>query len=123
MGSPASKSGRGARKPRLLEQVRRAMRVRHLSLRTEKAYVQWIRRFILFQGKRHPAGMGSEEIVAFLTHLAVQRKVSASTQNQALSALLFLYRKVLRRDVRQLEGIVRAKRPRRGETTPRYATL
>lgn len=89
------------------------MRVRHLSLRTEKAYIQWIRRFILFHGKRHPNEMGAEEIVAFLTHLAVHRKVSSSTQNQALSAILFLYRKVLRRDVQQLEGIVRAKRSRR----------
>jgi hypothetical protein len=78
--------------------VRQAIRTRHFSGRTEEAYVGWIRRYILFHGKRHPAEMGPAEITAFLTHLAVERRVSASTQNQALAALLFLYRHVLGRD-------------------------
>jgi integron integrase len=104
---------RPAAKPRLLDQVRDAIRARHMSPRTEEAYVHWIRRFILFHGKRHPKEMGPPEITAFLTALAVQRHVSASTQNQALAALLFLYRKVLGSDPGWLEGIVRAKRPQR----------
>jgi hypothetical protein len=81
--------------PRLLDRVREAIRVRHYSLRTEQAYIQWIRRFIFFHDKRHPETMGEPEISRFLTHLAVNRKVAPSTQNQALSALLFLYQKVL----------------------------
>ena len=81
--------------PRLLDRVRAALRTRHCSPRTEKAYVGWIRRYILFHGKRHPAGMGAAEITQFLSALAIQRNVAASTQNQALSALLFLYRDVL----------------------------
>ena len=81
--------------PRLLDQVREAARVRHLSYRTEQAYVAWIRRFIVFHGRRHPAGMGGPEVEAFLTHLASDRNVAAATQNQALSALLFLYQQVL----------------------------
>jgi Phage integrase, N-terminal SAM-like domain len=88
-----------AREPKLLDRVRAAARVPHLSLRTEKTYVQWIRRYILFHGKRHPAEMGEVEINAFLTHLAVEGRVSASTQTQALCAILFLYRAVLGRDV------------------------
>ena len=84
-----------AQKPRLLDQVRDRLRVKHYALRTEQAYVDWIKRFILFHGKRHPADMGAPEIEAFLTHLAVDRTVSASTQNQALAALLFLYKEVL----------------------------
>src|SRR3569832_2386740 len=82
-------------KPKLLEQVREKIRVKHYSIRTEKAYVDWIKRFILFHGKKHPAQMGMEEVNRFLTHLAAQRDVSASTQNQALSAILFLYKEVL----------------------------
>ena len=82
-------------KPRLLDQVRQACRVRHYSIRTEQAYVDWIRRFILFHAKRHPLEMGAAEINQFLTHLAVAGHVSASTQNQAFSALLFLYPKAL----------------------------
>ena len=78
-----------------LEEVRHAIRVRHYSLRTEDAYLGWIKRFILFHGKRHPAQMGETEVSAFLTHLATVRNVAASTQNQALSALLFLYKQVL----------------------------
>ena len=97
--------------PRLLDQVRHAMRARHYSPRTERSYISWIRQYILFHGKRHPNEMDKPEITAFLSHLASRRKVSASTQAQALSALLFLYRAVLGRDVAWLEGIVRAKRP------------
>jgi hypothetical protein len=82
-------------KPKLLDQVRAVARARHLSHRTEDAYVGFIRRYILFHGKRHPLEMGAEEITAFLTHLAVTERVSASTQNQALFAVLFLYRDVL----------------------------
>jgi integron integrase len=99
------------RPPRLLDRVREAVRSRHYSRRTEKAYVHWIRRFILFHGKRHPAEMGATEVTAFLTSPAVQAKVAASTQNQALSALLFLYREVLGVELTWLEDVVRAKRP------------
>jgi len=99
------------RKPRLLDQVREEIRKRHYSRRTEKTYVGWIRRFILFHGKRHPAEMGEAEVSRYLSHLAVSGKVSASTQNQALSALFFLYRQVIGREVEWVEGVVRAKRP------------
>jgi Phage integrase, N-terminal SAM-like domain len=85
----------GARPPRLLDRVREALRARHSSRRTEKSYVAWIRRYIVFHGKRHPAEMGAVEVTQFLKSLAVQGNVAASTQNQALSALLFLYRQVL----------------------------
>lgn len=100
-------------RPKLLDRVKRALRSRHYSERTVDAYVHWIRRYILFHEKRHPQDMAEPEINAFLTHLAVQAKVSASTQNQALSALLFLYRHVLRREVGELGDIIRARRPRR----------
>jgi integrase len=99
------------RKPRLLDQVRQEIRKRHFSRRTEKSYIGWIRRFILFHDKRHPSEMGEAEISRFLNHLAVAAKVSASTQNQALSALFFLYRQVLSREIEWVEGVVRAKRP------------
>ncbi len=99
--------------PRLLTRVREAIRTRHLSPRTEEAYVFWIRRYVLFHGKRHPAELGGAEVTRFLSHLAVAARVSASTQNQALSALLFLYRRVLHIDLPWLEGLVRAKRPAR----------
>ena len=99
--------------PRLLDRVRDALRVRHYSLRTEQAYTHWIKRFILFHDKRHPESMGEPEITAFLTYLAVQRNVAASTQNQALSAILFLYKQVLKQDLDWLDSIVRAKRPSR----------
>src|SRR2546426_3521641 len=82
-------------KARLLDQVREVIRLKHYSVRTEEAYVQWIKRFIFFHGKRHPREMGATEIEAFLTDLAVRRKVAASTQNQALNALVFLYKEVL----------------------------
>jgi integron integrase len=100
-------------KPKLLDRVRRAIRMRHYSYRTEETYVAWIRRFILFHGKRHPAELGKVEIEAFLSSLATQGQVSASTQNQALSALLFLYREVLEQEFPWLTEVVRAKRPRR----------
>jgi integron integrase len=101
-------------KPRLLDRVRAALRARHYSRRTEEAYVAWIKRYIFFfHAKRHPAEMGAEEVTRFLSSLAVDGQVAASTQNQALSALLFLYRDVLEVDLPWLDGIVRAKRPQR----------
>lgn len=99
--------------PRLLDRVRAAVRARHFSRRTEKAYVSWTRRFILFHDKRHPAEMGGPEVSKFLSALAVEGDVAASTQNQALSALLFLYREVLGQTLPWLDDVVRAKRPAR----------
>jgi integron integrase len=101
------------RKPRLLDRVRDAIRVRGYSLRTEEAYVGWIRRYIFFHEKRHPAEMGREELEMFLTHLATVGNVSAATQNQALAALLFLYQKVLGQQVPWLDKVIRAKRGKR----------
>ncbi|MGN6280735.1 integron integrase [Frateuria sp.] len=105
-----------ARAPRLLDEVRRVLRVKHYSLRTEHAYVGWIRRFILANGKLHPRDMGAAEVEAFLSALAVQGGVSPNTQSQALSALLFLYREVLAVELPWLDGVVRAKRPQRVPT-------
>ncbi len=99
--------------PRLLDQVRDEIRLRHYSMRTEDAYLGWIKRFILFHRKRHPRDMGAEEVTQFLTHLAVEGNVSASTQNQALNAILFLYRAILKIDLPWLDGIHRAKKPLR----------
>jgi len=99
--------------PKLIDQVRSVIRVKHYSLRTEEAYWHWIKRFILFHKKRHPNEMGEPEVSAFLSHLAVEKKVAASTQNQALSALLFLYKEVLKAPLDWIEGIQRAKRPSR----------
>jgi len=110
VGEPAPE---GASRPRLLDRVRGALRARHYSRRTEDAYVAWIRRYIVFHGKRHPIEMGAAEVTRFLSSLAVEGKVAASTQNQALSALLFLYRDVLELDLPWLDGVVRAKRPER----------
>ncbi|MFH1007292.1 MAG: integron integrase [Candidatus Latescibacterota bacterium] len=101
------------RKPRLLDCLREALRSRHYSRRTEQTYCQWVKRFIHFHNVRHPAEMSEPEINAFLTHLAVKENVSASTQNQALSALLFLYRYVLGRDIGDLGDIIRARKPKR----------
>jgi integron integrase len=98
-------------KPKLLDRVRHAVRARHYSRRTEKAYVHWIKRYIFFHGKRHPAEMGAAEVTAFLTALAVRERVAASTQNQALNALLFLYREILGVELPWLDDLVRAKRP------------
>lgn len=99
--------------PKLLDLVRHTVRTRHLSRRTEEAYIHFIKQFILFHRKRHPAQMGADEIQAYLTHLAVQKHVAASTQNQAFSALLFLYRDVLQQELPRIEGVIRAQRPAR----------
>ncbi len=99
--------------PRLLDRLKEQLRARHYSLRTEDAYVDWTRRFILFHGKRHPQELGAPEVQAFLSHLAVARRVSPSTQNQAKAALLFLYREVLAVDLPWLSEIVQAKRQAR----------
>jgi len=107
-GTPAGPTSHP--KPRLLDQVRAALRARHYSRRTEEAYVGWVRRYILFHRKRHPAQMAESEVTEFLTALAVRAKVSATTQNQALAALLFLYREVLQMKVAWLDNVVRARR-------------
>ena len=106
-------AGSGSPKPKLLDQVRQAIRTRHYSYMTEKAYVGWIKRFIFFHNKRHPAEMGEAEIARFLSSLASDFHVSASTQNQAFNALLFLYKEVLGKQIGLIEGVVRAKRPQR----------
>jgi integron integrase len=102
--------------PKLLDQVRATIRTLHYSIRTEQAYVDWARRYILFHQKRHPRDMGKDEIEAFLTHLAVEGRVSASTQSQAKAALLFLYQKVLKAEVDWLKDVVAAKQPQRMPT-------
>lgn len=99
--------------PRLMDQVRRAIRTRHFSLSTEKAYVRWIKDYLHYHGLRHPSEMGKPELEQFLSYLAVDRNVAASTQNQALSALLFLYREVLELDFGLLEDVTRARKPAR----------
>ncbi len=99
--------------PKLLEQVVARLRVKHYSLRTEQIYVDWIKRFVWFHGKRHPRDMGAAEIEAFLTNLAVERSVSASTQNQAKSALLFLYKEVLQIELPWLDNVTQAKVPKK----------
>lgn len=109
--SIASPAGPVPREPRLLDRMRLALRSKHYSRRTEKAYVAWTRRYILFHAKRHPTEMGAPEVEAFLSSLATDGQVSASTQNQALAALLFLYREVLGVDLPWLAQVVRAKRP------------
>ena len=110
---PDTRSAPPAARPRLLPTLRSALRVRHYSGRTEEAYVGWVRRYVDFVGMRHPADVGVSEVSRFLTHLAERGKVSGSTQNQALSALLFLYRDVLGTDIGWLADVVRAKRPHR----------
>ena len=99
--------------PKLLDRMRDHLRTRHYSIRTEAAYVDWARRFILFHGKRHPQDMGGAEVEAFLTHLAVDRQVSASTQNQAKAAILYLYKQVLQIELAWLDDVVQAKTPKR----------
>jgi len=118
------------RQPRLLEQVQQAIRRLHYSRRTEETYVHWIRHFIYWTGKRHPATLGEPEVTAFLSHLATERNVAAATQNQALAALLFLYKQVLSRELGWFDDLVRAKRPvrlpvvlTRGEVTALLAQL
>jgi hypothetical protein len=96
----------------LLERVRERIRVKHYSIRTEHAYVDWVRRYILFHGRRHPSEMDAREVEGFLTHLAVKGRVAASTQNRAKSALLFLHREVFGCALPWLEGVTSAKRPR-----------
>ncbi|MBN2256083.1 MAG: integron integrase [Deltaproteobacteria bacterium] len=103
----------GRSKPKLLDQLREAIRSRHYSRRTETSYCNWVKRYIYFHDVRHPAEMAEPEVNAFLTHLAVKEKVSASTQNQALSALLFLYRHVIGREIGDLGEVIRARRPLR----------
>ncbi len=114
---PPEASGRAALAPegcgpKLLDQLRHALRLEHYALSTEEAYADWFYRYILFHNKRHPAEMGAEEIKQFLTHLAVERHVAASTQNQALCALLYFYRKVLKREIEHVD-VVWAQRPKR----------
>jgi integron integrase len=99
--------------PKLLTRVREAIRTRHYSRRTEEAYIGWVRRYIRFHGTRHPGELEAADVARYLSHLATREEVGASTQNQALSALLFLYRDVLGKDVGWLSGVVRARRPRR----------
>jgi integron integrase len=100
-------------KVKLLDQVRQTIRRKHYSLRTEATYIDWIKRYIFFHQKRHPAEMGAPEMEQFLNYLAVKRQVAASTQNQALSALVFLYREVLHKDFEWMEKLERAKKPSR----------
>ncbi len=103
----------GAEGPRLLDRIRQAIRARHYSPMTERAYVGWARRFVRYHRLRHPSEMGAPEVAAFLSDLATRGRVAASTQNQALSALVFLYREVLGHEVGWMDGLVRAKRPER----------
>ena len=100
-------------KPRLLDEVRNALSVRHYSLKTEKSYIRWIKEYIYFHNKRHPADMGEQEINKYITHLAVNKKVSSSTQNQALCAIVFLYKNVLRKNINDLGPLVWAKKPKK----------
>jgi site-specific recombinase XerD len=100
-----------ASSPKLLDRVRWHLRVKHYSIRTEQAYVDWIRRYILFHRKRHPNEMGEKEITEFLSHLAVEKNVAASTQNQAFSALLFLYQQILERKLDFIDNVQRVTRP------------
>jgi site-specific recombinase XerD len=111
--APTIRTGIPSGKPKLLDQVRDVIRRKHYSFRTEQIYVDWIRRFILFHGKRHPSEMAEGEVTKFLTYLAREGKVAASTQNQALSALLFLYKEVLRQEIGWLNQVERVKSPAR----------
>lgn len=111
--APTIRTGISPGKPKLLEQVRDVIRRKHYSFRTEQTYLDWIRRFILFHRKRHPSEMAETEVTEFLTSLARDGDVAASTQNQALSALLFLYKEVLKQEIGWLDGVERAKRPAR----------
>jgi len=114
MDYPTAPPIRRNKKPqKLLDQLRDAIRARHYSIRTEKCYADWVRRFILFHNKRHPREMGAPEVEAFLTHLAVDRNVAASTQNQALAAILFLYNHVIEIKLPWLTDVTRAKQPER----------
>ena len=112
-GETNERNGSGMGQPKLLDQVRDRIRTKHFSIRTEQTYIDWIKRFILFHNKRHPKEMGHKEIEAFLTHLAVNRKVAASTQNQAFNAILFLYDQVLNLETFGSINAMRAKQPER----------
>jgi hypothetical protein len=107
------------RKPKLLDQIREALRLKHYNVRTEEIFVHWIRRFILYHGQRHPQEMAEPEATQFLTHLAVQEHVSPSLQMQARAALVFLYRHVLQRPLGPLQDVVRASRAVRAGRGPR----
>lgn len=111
--APQPDSSAAHRPPKLLERMRIHLRTRHYSIRTEQAYIDWPRRFILFHGKRHPQDMGAVEVEAFLSHLAVERQVSVSTQNQAKAAILYLYKQVLGMELPWLDEVVQAKRLQR----------
>jgi site-specific recombinase XerD len=100
-------------KPKLLDQVRQAIETRHYSPKTEESYIHWIKRFIFFHKRRHPVEMSEKEIAQLLSSLATELHVSAATQNQALNAILFLYRAVLRKEIGYVDGVIRAKRPHR----------
>ena len=113
MLTESARSSNDSHGPRLLDRLRGAIRRLHYSRRTEEAYIHWTKRFIYFHGKRHPSELGEAAVTAFLNHLATDRKVAASTQNQALSALLFLYKETLGVELDWLDGLVRAKRPHR----------
>jgi len=115
--------------PKLLNQLADAIRARHYSIRTEHAYVKWVKNFILFHNKRHPNEMGEKEISQYLTFLAVKRNVAVSTQNHASSAILFLYKHVLKREMSWLDDIIKAKKPKKlplvftkEEVSPSFAT-
>ena len=109
----AGKVSEPVSKPKLINQVREVIRRKHYSIRTEQTYVDWIRRYIYFHDKQHPRHLTEQHINAFLTHLAVNRKVAASTQNQALCALVFLYREVLKKDLGEFGDITWAKKPKK----------
>jgi integron integrase len=113
MNPTANPSPLPAGKPRLLDRVRDTIRTLHYSRRTEKTYINWIRRYVFFHHVRHPLEMGAAEVTQFLTHLAVEGHVSAATQNQAFNALLFLYKRVLEKDIGPIQGVTRAKKPKR----------
>jgi integron integrase len=112
-GSAAINAPAPLPKPKLLDQVRQAIRTRHYTPKTEESYVHWIKRFIFFHNRRHPVEMSEKEIAQFLSSLASELHVSAATQNQALNAILFLYRDVLRKEIGYVDGVIRAKRPHR----------
>ena len=110
---PPTLPSAAGRRPRLLDELRQQIRLRHYSYRTEEAYVGWVRRFIIFHGRRHPASMGAPELEAFLSYLATERNVASATQGQAMSAVMFLYKSVLKTDLPWLQNVVRSTRPRR----------
>jgi hypothetical protein len=113
MESPPASADGIPHQPNLLKRMHIHLRTRHYSIRTEEAYLDWARRFILFHGKRHPQEMGAAEVEAFLSYLAVDRQVSTSTLNQAKAAILYLYKQVLGMELPWLDEVVQAKRPRR----------